>query len=200
MATADYESVAIGPATAFVLRRNLVDVRAWPRLGERLELTTWAGGLGTRWAERRTAMRGEHGAWVECAAVWVAIDGDGRPVALPERFVEVYGEAAGGRVVTARLSLEDPPAGAARRPWALRRSDLDTLHHVNNAAQWQAVEEIVQELDLTAAGTRPLRAEIEHRTGILPGASVEVAVDRSDGSTCLWLLTDGSPATAARLS
>lgn len=201
VATADYESVEIGDTFAFVLRRNLVDVRVWPRLGERLELTTWAGGTGSRWAERRTTMRGDAGAHVECAAVWVSIDADGRPVPLPARFVEVYGEAAGGRTVTARLLLPDPPVdGTGRRPWALRRSDIDTLRHVNNAAQWQAVEEVLQELDLTGGGVGPRRAEIEHRTGILPAAVTELAWLAGTGSCAVWLLADGTVATAALIS
>jgi acyl-ACP thioesterase len=36
------------------------------------------------------------------------------------------------------------PEGAHRRPWALRDADLDIIRHVNNAAVWQAVSEIVK--------------------------------------------------------
>lgn len=196
IATADYNDAGIGDAFAFVLRRNMVVVHQWPRVGERLDLMTWAGGIGPRWAERRTRMTGTDGAHVECAAVWVAIDGTGRPVPLPGGFVDVYGPATGGRTVTARLVLEDPsadPGGDMRStPWALRRTDIDTLGHVNNAAQWQAVEEVLQAAAIPAA----LSAEIEHRTAIGPTADVRLVW----AGPALWLVADGVIATAARFS
>lgn len=34
--------------------------------------------------------------------------------------------------------------GAQRRAWPLRAADIDLLGHVNNAALWQAVSEVVQ--------------------------------------------------------
>jgi acyl-ACP thioesterase len=191
VATADYESAAIGETFAFVLRRNLVSVQRWPEVGERLELTTWAAGLGSRWAERRTRVTGDRGALVDCAAVWVSIGADGRPVGLPQRFSEVYGEATGGRSVTARLVLDDPPAETVTRPWPLRRTDIDTLGHVNNAAQWQAVEEVLQGATVPAG----IIAEIEHRLPIPPDASVQLLSARGE----LWLAVDGVVATAARL-
>ena len=33
--------------------------------------------------------------------------------------------------------------GATRRPWPLRAADLDMVGHVNNAAVWEALSEVV---------------------------------------------------------
>ena len=69
-----------------------------------------------------------------------------------------------------------PPRPARRRrstasPWPLRFTDFDVLGHVNNAACWQIVEEaLAARRDLRA----PLRAEVQHRTAIERGATVEV--------------------------
>ncbi|HEX8803492.1 MAG TPA: acyl-ACP thioesterase domain-containing protein, partial [Acidimicrobiales bacterium] len=46
------------PATSWVVRRAVVDVHRPPRWRERLELATWCGGLGGRWAERRLSLVG----------------------------------------------------------------------------------------------------------------------------------------------
>jgi acyl-ACP thioesterase len=201
IANADFEDTQMGDAMAFVLRRNLVVVHAWPRIGERLDLLTWAGGLGPRWAERRTTLRGELGAHVECAAIWVAVDvPTGRPVPLPVRFEEFYGTAAAGRSVTARLILGDPSSGAASLPWSIRRSDLDTLGHVNNAAQWQAIEEVLQRSPM-APVVAALRAEIEHRTGLLEttsGEIVDIAYETNESATSVWIRSAGEIVTAAR--
>ena len=68
------------------------------------------------------------------------------PKRLPESFLGLYGEAAGGRTVGSRLRAAGPPSdGVERRPWVLRRTDFDILGHVNNAAYWVVLEELVGE-------------------------------------------------------
>jgi acyl-ACP thioesterase len=98
---------------------------------------------------------------VEAVALWVHLDARGvRPRPLPEGFEAVYGAAAAGRRVSARLAHPgEPPEGAAARPWHFRAADLDLADHVNNAVYWQVVEE-----ELVAAEPEGgLIAEIEHR-------------------------------------
>ena len=107
-------------------------------------------------------------------------------------FDAIYGEAAGGRRVKARLDHPDPPDGAPTgSPWPLRFTDFDVLGHVNNAACWQIVEEaLAARRDLRA----PLRAEVQHRTAIERGATVEVTVADDDGGAALWVCADGGVA------
>ena len=174
-------------ASSWVVRRSTVEVERWPRLGEVLTLTTFLGGVGGRWAERRTSVHGERGR-VECASLWVHVDlRTGRPVPLPERFMPIYGEVYGGRKVSGRLSLPAPPpsagASASRRPWATRTSDFDVLGHVNNAVYWAAVE------DAFAIEGGGLRFDLEYRAAIEPGDAVDLLVDGEGGA---WLLSSGS--------
>jgi len=194
----DTADAALPEAEAWVVRRTVIEVRAFPRYLEPLALATWCSGTGSHWAERRISVVGEAGGAIEAATTWVHLDpASGRPRRLSEGFDALYGEAAAGRRVKARLVHPDPPAGLPDRPWPLRFTDFDVLGHVNNAAYWEAVEEALSSRrDLRA----PLRAEVEHRAAVERGATVEVrTADGADGRLDLWLLADGAVVTTARV-
>lgn len=160
-AWADVLDSGIPDEGVWVVRRMELVVQRFPRFWEPLEVATFCSGIGPLWAERRTTVRGEHGGLVEAVALWVHLDPDGgRPRPLPAGFDAVYGEAAAGRRVRARLRHPaEPPADARERPWWFRATDLDMARHVNNAVYWAVVEEEL-------AGADPadgFRAAIEHR-------------------------------------
>jgi acyl-ACP thioesterase len=172
-------------AMAWVVRRTVVEIHQAPVFREDLTLTTWCSGTGGRWAERRVTITGEQGGAVETAALWVHVDATtGRPKRLTEQFHALYGEAAVGREVRAKLSHPDPPPGASRHPWPARFTDFDVLGHVNNAVYWVAVEEELARRDLRA----PVRAELEHRQALEVdhGADV-IAVDEGD-TLSVWIV------------
>jgi acyl-ACP thioesterase len=199
VASDDTSDAGLENDMAWVARRTAVEVRATPGFREQLSLTTFCSGYGGRWAERRVSIVGEEGASIETVSLWVHLDAaSGRPVPLPDDFHEIYGEAAAGRVVSARLQHPgEVPDGAARRPWSLRFTDFDLLGHVNNAATWAMVEEeLVDRRHLCP----PYRAELEYRLPIERGDRVELAtLDHPDGSLSLWMTspTDDLYATAA---
>lgn len=73
----------------------------------------------------------------------------------------------------ARLRHEAPPAEVSVVAWPLRFTDFDVLGHVNNAAAWSVVEEVLS----TRRGLRaPLRAELEFRNAITERAAVDLRV------------------------
>jgi acyl-ACP thioesterase len=184
----------------WVVRRAVLDVHRPPRWREWVDEATWCGGLGGRWAERRMSMVGERGGRVEISTLWVQVDvATMAPTRLTPRFLEVYGEAAGGRRVSSRLWLGDPPEGAARRPWPLRAVDIDLLGHVNNAAYWAAVEEQAGPGGAVRHPVlgRPHRAVMEYGPGIRAGAEVELLVDEGDDHLSLWFTVDGAVHAAA---
>jgi acyl-ACP thioesterase len=172
---------------AWVARRTAVELRVTPGFRESLALVTFCSGFGGRWAERRVSIRGVEGAEIETVSLWVHLDAEsGRPVPLPPDFHEIYGEAAAGRTVSARLQHPgEVPVEAVRQPWALRFTDFDLLGHVNNAATWAMVEEVL----VARRHLRPpLRAELEYRLPIERGDQVELAVvDHPDGALTLWV-------------
>lgn len=175
---------------AWVVRRTAVRVEQFPVFREPLTLTTWASGIGSRWAERRTSVEGANGGHIEAVSLWVHVDlRSGRPQKLVPSFLAAYGEAAGGREVKARLSHGDVAPNAARTPWTPRFADFDVVGHVNNAIYWAMVEEYV---DLAA----PVTVELEFRGGVDRGQHVEVA--RSGDA--LWVLADGAVAASAHVT
>jgi acyl-ACP thioesterase len=200
-----------------VVRRSVVDVVRPPRWGEWLDMATWCSGLGGRWAGRRMAMVGERGGRVEIDTLWVHLRPDTlTPARLPEAFLDIYAEAAAGRKVTARHVLAPPPAGDGgdgagtgagagrqRIGWPLRVVDYDVMNHVNNAAYWSAVEEVLAMApgpDLRPRDDRPVRAIMEYGPGIAVGAPVELLVDRHDDRVDIWFTVDGTVQASARVA
>ncbi len=192
----DTADSGLGAELVWVVRRAAFEVRRAPRFLEVLTLRTWCSGIGRRWAERRVDMRGDRGAQVDAAVLWVALDQrTNRPVGLPAAFVAGAAPAAQGREVSARLQhASEPTAGieVERRPWALRATDFDLLRHVNNAASWAMVEELLDDHDPRL----PVRAEVEYRVAVEPGSRLELLVQRpTPTSLALWAV--GHAADAA---
>jgi acyl-ACP thioesterase len=201
----DTADAAYAPDAVWVIRRLVIEIESLgtPRLRDDIALVTWCSGTGPRWAERRTDLERDGEVVVRAAALWVLVDLDtGHPLPLGPAFDAVYGEAAGGRRVGQRLRHPVPPADAPRTPWPLRATDFDVLGHVNNAAYWAPVEEM---LDRLAPERRVARAEIEFRGGLDPGDAVEMiadppteAAERSSHALRLWLMV-GSDVRASTL-
>jgi acyl-ACP thioesterase len=179
----------------WVVRRTALRVERIPVIGEELVLQTFCSGTGGRWAERRVRVRGDRGGVVEAVSLWVHVDlVTGRPVPLAPRFFALYGEAAGGRTVRARLSHPDPPVGGAGRRWPLRATDFDVMSHMNNAVYWATVEEeLRRRRDLRA----PLGAEVEFRLAIEPGDEVDIVTQDGEGDLRLWLVRQGGAVGAS---
>ena len=188
VATDDWTDTGVVSDDVWVVRRTamrLLDGAAWPRYLERVVLTTWCGGVGAAWAERRTDLAVDGERVIEAAALWVPTDPSGRPRRLPESFFDVYGESARSRKVAGRVKVSPVPDGARRRAWPLRAADLDLIGHVNNAAVWQALSEVVR---------APVReVSVIHHHAIDPNDDVTLA----DVPGAVWLVVDGAVAVSA---
>jgi len=184
-----YDLVDAGwdPPGPWLVRRLRIRVERFPELPERLELTTWCSGVGPAVAERRTSLRGEEGARIESAALWVFLDPvKQRPAPHSAEFMAVYGTAANGRRARTKLYHPGtpPPDAVARASFTFRAADLDPARHVNNAAYWAVLED---ELAEYGAG-EPVDIEIEHRNATGPGPADVLA----DGKGGRWVLADGA--------
>jgi acyl-ACP thioesterase len=187
----DVDDAGVAELAIWVVRRARIDVRRFPRFGEELTLTTFCSGLGKMWAERRTRVElsgvvgraavdvgmagvsgtaaGDHGAvLVEAVSLWVHLDpASWLPSAFTDRELELYGDAAAGRRVTARLRHRLPGAEASSEfGWQFHELDCDIARHVNNAAYLQPLEE---ELLLAGADPSALEIEVEYRSPAQPG-------------------------------
>ena len=196
VATDDTADTDLDDGFNWVVRRTTIEIQQAAGLDERLELATFCSGTGRSWAERRTSITGSRGASIETVSLWIRIDPtSGRPTALGDDFVSVYGESAGGRRVSSRVQLPPPPENIGTRPWPIRRVDIDPLRHVNNAVHWAIVEETLPE------GSRRGRGEIEYLAPIEPDAALMLATSSGDcGEQSSWLLDGDIVLTAARWS
>jgi acyl-ACP thioesterase len=169
-AFADWLDARVDGGGVWVVRRLRMRVARFPRFGDALEVATFCSGTGALWAERRSTLRDGAGPVVEAVALWVHLDPRGeRPMPLPAGFDAVYGAAAAGRRVRARLRHPaEPPPGAPARAWRFRAADLDLAGHVNNAIYWQVLEEDL----VPAEPAGGLEAEIEHRAAADAGEAV----------------------------
>ena len=198
VATDDSDDLGEFTTQAWVVRRTVIEQRSAAHLDERLSLSTYCTGLGSRWAERRVALTGSTGARIDAVTLWVHLDPEsGRPKVLPEAFRATYSVPSAGREVSAR-QLHEPvgpgAAGADVFDWLPRATDLDVLDHVNNAIAWAIVEQVrarvLPDRDLFDG---PFRAEVEFREATSRSA-VEASetlhvVHRRDGNqmtATLW--------------
>ena len=197
LARDDSADSALENPMGWVVRRTALRVEQWPVFQEGLRLATWCSGIGPRWAERRSSIVGEHGGAVEAATLWVHVDATtGRPARLVAGFAERYAEAAAGRGADAKLLVPaEAPPGAHERPWPLRHTDFDLLGHVNNAAYWEGLEEL---LDF-AGPPLPVAGVVEHRLPVEPGVAVRlVDAPAPDGGLGWWIVGPDGAAAAGR--
>ena len=100
------------PEHLWFLRRIRIDVVEPFLEDQRVDLVTWSSGQAAIAAGRRWSLRGDRGGRAEVDSVWIHLDRDQRPARI-EAF-EIYGDAAGGRRVSTKLELPDPPRGRHR--------------------------------------------------------------------------------------
>jgi acyl-ACP thioesterase len=188
VADADAASAAIDGMGVWIVRRIAMHIAHTPRFRAEVSAKTWCSGTGPRWAERSTELSVGDVLCVQASALWVHTDPvTGAPAPLPSGFDAVWGSTAAARRVSARLQHAPPPSTAHRCRWPLRATDLDVVGHVNNAAYWAPVEDVLAERDRP----RVQYAEIEFRAGLDRGEPVDVHVAEREGGFATWLVVDG---------
>ncbi len=190
----------------FVVRKTVIAIDTPPSFREPLTCTTFCNGVGGRWAGRQSVFRGGHGALVTMSAVWVHVDTEtGRPKKLSDGFHETFDESAQGQKASIKL-LHDPTVtdDAESMPWPFRWADLDLLGHVNNAAYWRPIEQLIRQHRLSR---QSMTAELEYRSptppdtmatlrsqlGTVPGGSE----DSDTAELRVWIVDEASATTLA---
>jgi acyl-ACP thioesterase len=180
----------------WLVRRYAITIRGYPQRGQGLRLATFCSATGPRWAERTTTLSASGAELIQARAVWTAVTrATGESCAIGPGFHCVYGPAAQGRLVSARLSHPRPDPSAPVRDWPVRASDFDTAGHVSNTIHWQAAEEVIAGL-----GWLPTRAEMEYHHPILPGDRLRLACRLTPVRADIWLLNDTRRLASAQLT
>jgi acyl-ACP thioesterase len=177
------------------VRRIRIEVLE-PFLEDReIEVMTWCSGLAAIAAGRRWSLSGDRGGRAEVDSVWIHLGPEETPARI-EGF-GVYAEATGGRRVSTKLELADPPAGATAASWPLRATDVDVHGHVNNSIHWQAVEHALA--GSTIEAQQRLAAELDYRTPLEAGDEVELVHAREGSALVLGLRTVDAVKAVARV-
>ena len=183
------------PEHLWFVRRIRIDVFR-PIVGDaEVELTTWCSGVAAIAAGRRWSVVGDCGGRIEVDSVWIHLGSDARLARIID--FGVYTEATGGRHVSTRLELPDPPADGPRDRWPLRATDVDLHGHVNNAVYWQAVEHLLLPMGLDPR--EPLRAELDYRSPLDLDEEVELVEWGDDGRVGIGFVTPAGVKAVARL-
>ena len=186
------------PDHFWLVRRTVIRQLRPISIEELVELTTWSSGTASSSASRRTTACGERGGLIEAESVWVHLSRELRPERFGGNFFDVYGPSANGRRISTRLELADLSAGAKRMSWPLRRSDIDVLGHLNNAAYWEAIEEAAlrTSFDLSA----PFEAALEFRRPLDLEDEVELLYSAEENGFGLALTAAGVVRAIASIS
>ena len=183
------------PEHLWFIRSIRLDVVVPFRDDREIELVTWSSGLAAIAAGRRWSLRGDAGGVAEVDSVWIHLGPDERPARI-DGF-DIYAESTGGRSVSTKLELPDPPGDAASAPWPLRATDIDRHGHLNNAAYWQAVEDRLLRRGPDPAG--PLCAYLDYRQPIDLDDALSLAEWEAEGAVHIAFVTPTGVRAVARI-
>jgi acyl-ACP thioesterase len=182
-----------GRAMTWVVRAAQVEVLGPVGTGAWIDVTTAIVGFRRIWARRRTsiAARGAEVGGDRLATVetdWVMTHAEtGAPTRVPDEFLRLF-DTPVASFQPHRVALEPTPALATRQAFRVRRSELDPLEHVNNAAYLDWLEDAAAGLP---AGHRQL--------GAIPRTYVLEYVAAADATADLvgavWLEPDETDGT-----
>jgi acyl-ACP thioesterase len=184
------------PDHLWVLRSVRIDVETPFFDDGEVRIVTWGSSFSALAAGRRWSLEGDAGGSIDVDSTWIHLGPDARPARIGEGF-DGYAEAAQGRVTSTRLTLVPPPIEGERRTWPLRRTDVDRMGHVNNAAYWAAVEQRLPDVGFDPG--RPLRARLDYRHPIDLGERVELAESVEDGRYGVAFVVDDVVRAVARV-
>ena len=172
-----------GQKRAWVQSSWQVVADRYPRLGEKIRVSTWASGFKGMLGSRNFCMEDETGMRVAYAnSLWVYMDVEkGRPAKPSEEEIQAYGtgEALEMEYASRKITL---PEKMERLPeFPVRRCHIDTNEHVNNCQYVQMAIEAADE----DRRIRQLRAE--YKRSAVCGDLIVPELGREDGRTVVKL-------------
>lgn len=174
---------------AWVLSAWQVVVERYPKMGERIDISTWPTEFTGLYGIRNFRMRDEEKKIVAYAnSVWVFMDvAKGRPAKPKPHEIEVYGVEEPLKMDYEPRKIKLPESLKDGEAFPVRKYHIDTNEHVNNCQYVQmALEVLGEDMDV-----RQVRAEYKksavYKDMILPRTAKE------DGRTVVELCgLDGS--------
>ena len=127
----------------WLVRAIELDILGDATYGTELQVSTEVVGFRRVWARRRNEFHAQGSERPVAAAItdWVLLNDRGVPTSVPKEIVSVFSDAPTD-YAPLRLDLPPAPAGATTHEVTVRRSELDPMAHVNNAAYLDYLDEL----------------------------------------------------------
>ena len=188
---------------AWLIRAIELDVVGSVGHGEEIHVSTEVLGFRRAWARRRSEFRGaaEERPLAVALIDWVLLNAAGRPVRAPADILQGFPSLAVRTFSPLRVPLSPAPGDAVRSEFRVRRSELDPMAHVNNAAYLDYVDE---QLELVGVAGQPAplprRYRVEFVAPARAGEQLAASTWLAEAAWCLRLQSaDGNEVMRARV-
>ncbi len=150
---------------AWVLTSWQIEVKNYPKMGEKVFVKTWPYGFQGFFGYRNFTMENERGEFLTYAnSVWVLLDlKRARPTKLPAEMKEKYELSAQLPMESGSRKIELPEVMEKRESFPVYKYHIDTNHHVNNGKYVSMAQEYLP------SGFRTGKMRAEYRKAAVYG-------------------------------
>lgn len=185
----------------WLVRAIELDLVADIEYGSSVSVSTEVIGFRRVWARRRSEFTSVGSGRAVAVAItdWVLLNDRLRPIRPPDDILAAFSPTA-EEFTPIRLRATDPPADAECNSFEVRRSELDPMEHVNNAAYLDYLDELYVGEGTARRLPLPRRYRAEFLSSAEAGAALIGRGWRAD-DTWTYLLegADGAPMLRASL-
>ncbi len=155
----------------------------YPRIGERIDVSTWATGFRGLFGTRNFRMRDEQKNTVAYAnSVWVFMDvKKGRPARPEASDIEKYGTEPPLDMDYASRKISLPEITVKKDPFPVRKYHIDTNEHVNNCQYVQMALEVLEK------EMKVKQVRVEYKKSAVYNDSILPKVAEENGRTIVEL-------------
>ncbi len=135
---------------AWILNQWHLQMDCYPVLGEKVMIETWSAGFERFYGTRDFLIRDKQQRVIgRATSLWIFYNTESkRPLRIPPDFQEAYGSDPTRAIVESldqRQNEELDQVGESEQIFTVRRSDIDTNGHVNNANYLEWMLEVIPE-------------------------------------------------------
>ena len=173
---------------AWILTYWQVVIERYPKMNEKLQVSTWASKFKGMLADRNFCMTDADGKRLAYAqSVWVYMDMEkGRPVRPEQDEVDAYGQCEPLDMDYEPRKIILPETAVSLEPFPVRRYHIDTNEHVNNCQYVQMAMEMLNQEKII----RQVRVEYK-KSAVFGDVILPRVGEREDRTIVELCATDG---------